>query len=165
MSISPTPNTPATVVSNSNSTNIKPATPDLIDFDSSYVPVDYITSLIFETVGSQELIGIVRADLVNGKNLLYSPIKNLTSIASQYSPENIFTVPINARSEFANFAIKLENYFPEFGTGPNQETVYMDEATRNIVVNVINMRNNEQVEIEVLSRGEAVGNMDNWIIA
>lgn len=159
MAINSTPDTPEAVVSTTGITNIKSATPDLIDFDTSYVPVDYISSLIFETVGAQELIGITRADLVNGQSLLYTPIKNLTNISKQYSPENIFTVPINAKSEFANFAIKLENYFPEFGTGPNQETVYMDETTRNIVVNVINMRNNELVEIEVLNHGTALGDI------
>ena len=159
MAISSTPSTPAAVTNRVAHSYIKPATPAEIDFDTSYIPTEYMTSLLFENIGAQELISVTRTDLVNGQNILYTPIKNITDISKAYSPQNIFTIPINAQSQFANSAIKLENYTPEFGTGPNSEMVYLDETTRNLIVNVINMQNNEQVEIEVLNHGTPLGDI------
>lgn len=159
MAVSSTPSLPTSAVTNISAASIKPATPDLIDFDESLVPIDFMSSIFFENVGAQELINISRTDLVNGLYLTYSPIKNITNIAQKYSPQNIFTVPVNAQSIFNNYALKLEDYVPETGTGPNSEMIYTDPVTRDIVVNVINMINNERVEIEVLNHGEALGDI------
>lgn len=159
MAVSSTPSVPTLAVTTVSAASIKPATPDLIDFDEAMVPIDFISAIFFENVGAQELINISRTDLVNGLYLTYSPIKNLTNIAQKYSPQNIFTVPVNAQSIFNNYELKLDDYVPEYGTGPNGEMIYIDPVTRNLTVNVINMINNEKVEVEVLNHGEALGDI------
>lgn len=162
------PDIPITVPSTSN-TNIKPATPDLIQFNDGDIPVEFMSQLMFEDVGGQEIISISRNDIVNGQRVVYSPIKNLSSLGLKYNALNIFSIPTSSQSQFNNFAIKLEDYVPAYGQGTGKylfptdadlskrqlrETVYVDPANGDLIVNVTNLSDNEQVEIEVLSAGE-----------
>jgi hypothetical protein len=56
---------------------VKTATPDIVLFDDSALPIEVMTDLIFENIGGQELISITRSDIVNGQKISYQPIKNL----------------------------------------------------------------------------------------
>lgn len=141
---------------------IKIATPDIILFDEEAIPVDVMTDLIFEQIGGQEIINIARNDIINGQNVIYSLISNVPQIAYDYSPKNIFTVPGTLDKFFKNFAIRLDIHIPESGTGPSGRFVYIDknnpdESLRNrLVVDVVNMKTNEQVEIQVLDFGNYI---------
>ena len=69
--VNPTPNLPKVVVPDKVLvTDVKPATPDIILFDNESVPIEVMTDLIFENIGGQELINIVRSDIVNGQNVI-----------------------------------------------------------------------------------------------
>lgn len=152
---SPTPKPPA----------VKIATPDLIILPAETVPVEIMTDLIFEDIGGQELINIARTDLVNGENVVYSPIKNLSAIFFQYNPQNVLALQKTSDSYFKNFPIKLGDKIPECGTGytldetdptkeiPNCKIVYADPITGDLVINVINMNKEEQVEVQILQQG------------
>jgi hypothetical protein len=156
--VNATPSTPQKVEF-SRSRGIKPATPDIIQFNDDIIPVDQMADLTFESIGGQEILSIARHDLVNGQKVLYSPIKNLTSLGIAYNPKNIFSVPDTSQAFFGNFSIKLDAYLPEFGTGPNQETVYIDRDTGSLVVNVINLTTNEAVDIQILTDGDEFGDI------
>lgn len=163
------PNIPTTTPSTS-STNIKPATPDLIQFNDSDIPIEYMTQLMFEDIGGQEIISISRNDIVNGQRVTYTPIKNLSALGLKYNSYNIFSIPTSSQSQFNNFAIKLENHTPLYGQGTGKylfptdpdlakrllrETIYIDQPTGDLVINVTNLSDNEQVEIEVVSTSES----------
>lgn len=158
--------TPQIPSSNNNTTNTPPvkiATPDLILFPDELTPIDVMTDLVFEDIGGQELINIARNDLVNGQDVIYSPIKNLSSIFFQYNPQNILALQKTSESYFKNFAIKLSEKIPECGTGYtfdedgheayNCKIVYCDPVDGSIVINVINMGKEEQVEVQILQSG------------
>jgi hypothetical protein len=144
---------------------VKPATPDLIITPPDTVPIEIMTDLIFEDIGGHEIITISRSDLINGENVVYSPIKNLSSIFFQYNPQNILALQKTADSYFKNFPIKLSDRIPECGTGYTLDTVdptkqienckivYTDPRTGDIVINVINMGKEEQVEVQILQQG------------
>ena len=132
---------------------IKPATPELVSLGSESLPIDYMTDLLFEDIGGQELINISRGDTINGLDILYQPIKNIASILFQYNPQNILRLQDTSASYFRNFPINLENRIPDCGTGPNCNIVYLDTDTGDIVINVINLENNEQVEVQIMSSG------------
>lgn len=160
--IDPTPSLPASSSSvGSNQQAVKIPTPDLIIFDQSSQQVEALTNLIFENIGGQELINISRHDTVMGKNLRYSPISNLQNIAYAYNSNNIFTVPGTLDKVFKNFAIRLDTHRvePGAGSGPNQETIYVDRLNSDpnqngrLVLDVKNMETNEQVEIQILNTG------------
>lgn len=150
-----TPMTPAPIqqAEMTRSRGVKVATPDIIEWDDSQVPIEFMTDLMFEEIGGQEILTISRNNTINGQNVLYSPIKNLSDLDLAYNSLNIFSIsdPINAY--FNNFSIKLEGITPSFGTGPNKEIVYVEKSTGDLIVNVVNMALTDQIEVQVLFDG------------
>lgn len=156
------PTTPAVVPSVSN-TDIKVATPDLIQFNEDNVSVEYMTDLLFENVGGQELISISRNDIVNGQKILYNPIKNVTQINASFNSLNMFPNTGDTDSVFKNYTIQLSDKVPEIGTNSSANEVtdisYIDPGTGNLIVNVINMYSDELVEIQILNGGNLQGDI------
>jgi len=165
MAINSTPQIPQSSQNVNKPNAIKPATPDLIITPPDTVPIEIMTDLIFEDIGGHEIITMSRSDLINGENVIYSPIKNLSSVFFQYNPQNILALQKTADSYFKNFPINLGDRIPECGTGytldPNDPTkqienckiVYTDPITGDLVINVINMNIEEQVEVQILQQG------------
>lgn len=133
--------------------DVKPATPDIILFNDESMPIDIMTDLIFENIGGQELINIVRSDLVNGQDVLYQPIKNLSNVYFQYNPQNILGLQDIDSNYFKKFPINFTSKVPECGTGPDCSIVYIDPDTGNLVINVVNLARDEQVEVSIISDG------------
>ncbi len=153
-SVSATPAQPITPRTRASlSPAIKIATPDILLNSDLDVPIDMLAFLAFEDIAALELIEITRNDIVNGQVVNYRPIKNLSSLAIRYSPQNLIALQNLGNAFFNNFSIKLEQYTPEVGLGPNGTTVYIDPKTRDLVVNVVNLADDERVEFQVLSRG------------
>lgn len=150
--VEPTPNLP-TIVPSSVSSSVKIATPDLLITEEEIVPIEVMTDLLFEDIGAEELINIARNDIVGGQNVIYQPIKNLTSLYLQYNPQNVLSLQNTSDRFFKNFPIKFENRVPDVGTGPNGEIVYIEAETGNLIINVINLAEDEQVEIQMLNSG------------
>ena len=153
----PTPATPATVspavVQAVVAPPVKTAPIDTVLFNDEQVPIEVMTDLIFEDIGGQELINIARNDIINGQNISYQPIKNLTSLQQQYNPNNMLSLQSTSDKYFSNFAIKLENKTPNVGNGPFGSNVYIDPLTGNMVVDAINLEADEQIEIEITLSG------------
>jgi hypothetical protein len=150
--VSSTPNVPTSFVSTSPAQKIKVATPDIILFDDGSVPIEVMADLIFEDIGGQELINIARFDTVNGQNISYQPIKNLSLINQQYNPNNIIGLQKTSNLYFAGFAIKLEDKIPKLTNSPDNNPVYMD-SFGNIVVEAINLNSDDQIEIQIIVSG------------
>jgi hypothetical protein len=154
--ITPIPATPATVapvVQAPPAPPVKTASIDTVLFNDDEVPIEVMSDLIFEDIGGHELINIARNDIINGQDISYQPIKNLTSLQQQYNPNNILSVQSTSDKYFSNFAIKLENKTPNVGNGPFGSNVYIDPLTGNMVVDAINLETDEQIEIEITLSG------------
>jgi hypothetical protein len=132
---------------------IKTASIDTVLFDDAILPIDIMSDLIFENIGGQELISIVRSDIVNGQKISYQPIKNLSLIQQQYNPNNILGLQQTANRFFAGFSIKLEDKIPEVGNGLNGENVYFDESTGDLIIEFVNLSNDEQIETQITVNG------------
>lgn len=155
----------------STSDSIKIATPDLLIFGEQAVAIEIMTDLIFEDIGGFELATISRHDLVNGQTVIYEPIKNLTDLYLQYNPNNVLRLQ-SADSFFSSLAITLENYLPKYGNGYdlvgtnpdltkrvkvyNGKSIYIDPISGDLVINLINIKENEQVEVEILTNGKGL---------
>lgn len=142
--------TPTTTTSTTTD-GVKIATPDLFIFKDEVVPIDTMTDLIFEDIGGHELITVSRNDIINGQNISYQPIKNLSSIYLQYNPQNIVALQDTSDTFFKNYTIKFEDSIPDSGTGPNSEIVYIDPDTGDLVINVTNLASDERVEVQILT--------------
>jgi hypothetical protein len=154
VSIMPVPETPSTTNPGTTPPATKIASPDLIIIRDEVLPIDTMTDLVFENIGGHELINVSRHDLVNGIDVLYQPIKNLSTLYLQYNPENILRLQDTTQSYFKNFPIQYSNKIPNVGTGPNGETIYIEEGTGDLIINVINLAKGEQVEVQVLAQGD-----------
>lgn len=168
---------PKSVLAKTND-SVKIATPDLIIFDEEAMSIETMTDLIFEDMGAYELANISRHDLVNGQNVTYSPIKNLTDLYLQYNPNNVLRLQ-SSDSYFKSLSLSIFDHLPVCGTGydispppppadnptyeekdlnkwiktPNCKSVYIDQITGDLVINLINVKQNEQVEVQVLTSG------------
>ena len=158
-STNPTPLTPADISTASVAAALPPPPPvktapiDTVLFNDDELPIEVMTDLIFENIGGQELINIARNDIINGQQVSYQPIKNLSSIQQQYNPNNILSVQSTSDKYFANFPIKLENKIPRTGTGPSGKHVYLDSTNGNIVIEAVNVEADEQIEVEITVSG------------
>jgi hypothetical protein len=139
--------------------SVKIATPDLILFNDEVMSIEIMTDLIFEDIGGYELASISRHDLVNGQKVIYSPIKNLTDLYLQYNPNNVLRLQ-SSDSYFKSLSLSI---FDHVGTDPdltkrtkvpNCQSVYIDPITGDLVINLINVKENEQVEVQVLTSGD-----------
>ena len=148
-------------IKTSTSDSIKIATPDLLIFGEQSVAIEIMTDLIFENIGGFELATISRHDLVNGQTVIYTPIKNLTDLYLQYNPNNVLRLQ-SADSFFKSLAISIPNYLPRYGNGYdlvdgvkvyNGKSIYVDPISGDLVINLINIKEGEQVEVEVLTAG------------
>jgi hypothetical protein len=169
MTTGATPNLPDPQTSVDDN-SVKIATPDLIIRDSEVMAIDIMTDLIFEDIGGQELATISRHDLVNGQKILYSPIKNLTDLYLQYNPNNILSLQ-SSDSYFKSLSLSILDHLPECGNGydliekvgeldktkwtkvPNCKSVYIDPITGDLVINLINLKDGEQAEVQILTSG------------
>lgn len=178
--------------------SVKPATPDLILFNDEEIPIDIITELLFEDIGSIEILNIARSDIINGREISYNLIGNLSDLSRRYSSTNIFRLSGTLGEFFENFSIKFKLHVPDTGTGPDQayigeensfectgfpvldriedtvlgcfatfseardfvssqeikrDIVYSDQETGNIIVDVVNLKKDDRVEIELLTGG------------
>ena len=129
------------------------ATPALIALSNAPLEIDIMADLIFENIGGQELINISRNDIINGQDVLYSPIKNLQSLYLEYNPNNIIKLENTADTYFKNFPIRLENKLPYGSNGIMEDVVYID-SSGNLVINVSNLETGEQVEVQIINSGE-----------
>ena len=126
---------------------------DTILYNDDSLPIEIMTDLIFENIGGQELINIARNDTVNGQTIIYQPIKNLTTIQQQYNPNNIVSLQATSDKYFQNFSIKFDEKVPDDGTGPGGAHVYIDPITGELVVEAINLKSDEQIEVEITISG------------
>ena len=156
--------------------SVKIATPDLLIFGEQVVAIEIMTDLIFEDIGGFELATISRHDLVNGQTVIYEPIKNLTDLYLQYNPNNVLRLQASD-SYLKALPLSIFDYLPVCGTGydlepvyispgqvnpdktkwtkvPNCRSVYIDPLTGDLVINLINIKESDQAEIQILSSGQ-----------
>ena len=134
--------------------SIKSASPDIILVDQNDLPIDLILKLTLEKIGAQELISLVRHDTVNGQNIVYQPVKNISDVAISYNPQNIINIPDTAEIYFKNFAIKMENHIVQDTNEAPPESVYIDPVSGNIVVETVNLKSDYEVEVQMISSGQ-----------
>jgi hypothetical protein len=133
---------------------VKYATPSDVLIDTNDLPIDLIIKLTLEKIGGLELISLVRHDTVNGQNIIYRPIKNVSQLAIEYNPQNMVKMPDSADSYFKNFAIKLENYIQQETNELPPLVAYIDPITKNVIIETTSMKADYEVEVQMVSSGK-----------
>jgi hypothetical protein len=151
--VEPTPPQPVPLISKERQP-VKYATPEDVLIDTNDLPIDLILKLTLEKIGGLELINLVRHDTVNGQNIIYRPVKNISQIAIDYNPQNMIKMPDSADSYFKNFAIKLENHIQQTTNDLPPAVAYIDPTTKNVIIDVVNIKADYEVEVQMVSSGK-----------
>ena len=140
---SPTPQTTleekTTYVS---TTGIKQASPDIIIFDEAIDP-EFLVEAFFQEFGGTELINISRYDLINGEDVSYSLIANLSNFQQSFNSNNIISIGAYQENP-TRYGIDLisrgvsDPYFNDNG---------------DLVVEIDRIKQDESIEVEIASDG------------
>lgn len=125
-----------------STSGIKQASPDIIVFDDPIDP-EFLTQAFFQEFGGTELINISRSDLVDGNDVSYSPIINLSNVKKDFNPNNIIAVGAFQENP-TKYGIDL------FSRGVVEP--YFD-SNGNLVIEVDQIRSDESIEVEVAFDG------------
>lgn len=123
---------------------IKQADPDIVIDPEIDTTGDYIAERFFEELGGTELISLSRHDLIDGIDVSYKPIANLSKLRRRFNPNNIIALDILSDDEFSKFNINL------LSRGMNEP--YFDDSG-NLVVEIDIIRPQENIEIEISLSG------------
>jgi hypothetical protein len=123
---------------------VKQADPDTVLFNQDSVSPELLLQLEYEDIGGIELINISREDIIDGQDVTYSPIKNLSSLRRRYNPNNIIALSDSSNSFFKGFGIDLVL------RGPS--VPYFDD-NGDLVVEVEDLRDGELIDVDVDSSG------------
>ena len=134
-------------------TGIKSAPIDTIEFIDETFSDNLIIDLLFEDVGGQELLTIARNDTVNGQSVVYQPFKNLGILQETYNATTLLRLQETSDKFFSNFLINLRSKIPNVGNGENGKNYYLDLTDGSGIIEFINIRSDEQVEIQIASAG------------
>jgi len=132
---------------------VKSAPIDTIEFIDETFSDNLIIDLLFEDVGGQELLTIARNDTVNGQSVVYQPFKNLGILQETYNPTSLLRLQQTSDKFFSNFLINLRDRIPVVGAGENGKNYYLDPTDGSGIIEFINIRPDEQIEIEIASAG------------
>jgi hypothetical protein len=132
---------------------VKSAPIDTIEFVDDVFSEELIIDLLFEDIGGQEILSIARNDTVNGQSVVYQPIKNLGILQQTYNPAKLLRIQETSDKFFSNFTIDLRSKIPNVGSGPNGKNYKIDSVTGELILEFVNLRSDEQVEIQIASDG------------
>lgn len=135
----------------------------LIEQDAAVVPEELLAYLLYEQISGQELLLLSRNDMLNGQDVSYAIIKNLSDVAFEYASSNLVPLPGTLAEIFRQYGIVLENYIPVFDpdspTSQNYWPNFYIEEENNIPVLTVefqNIQDNMLVELEVVGSGRSV---------
>ena len=104
-------------------------------------------------MGGQELLTIARNDTVNGQPVAYQPFKNLGILQEIYNPTNLLKLQETSDKLFSNFTINLREKIPTVGSGLDGQNYYLDLAAGDGIIEFINLKSDEQIEVQIASAG------------
>jgi hypothetical protein len=123
---------------------IKQAEPDIILSSNDAISAEFMIQTTYEDLSGMELINTSRSDIINGVDVVYSPIKNLSLLRRKYNPNNIIAMSETSSSYFSRFGIDLilrgagKPFFDEEG---------------NVVIEVDKILEDELIEVEISDSG------------
>ena len=137
---------------------------DVVSLAQETVSAETITNLLFENVGANELTKFVRHDTVEGINPYYDVISNLSDIKRKFDPSNLISLQKNNSSFFDIYPIKLQDKIPSDSyLLENNLTDYLYiDANGDLVIEVVNLKDSEIVEIEIDTSGTIFEVDESW---
>jgi hypothetical protein len=90
---------------------------------------------------------------VFGSKLVYDNIYNSNKILQSYNSYTLAPVFQTSYEYFKNFTIVLDQKIPNVANGNNGVNVYIESSTGDLVLELVNIEDDEQIEINILTSG------------
>lgn len=119
----------------------------LVEYNPETLPQELITDLLFEDVGGQELINIARYDTIDGQNVSYSLIRNLSVLNRKFNPNNILAGQITYSDQTGKYALSIIDKISSAGI-----PAYLDDDG-NLVIELSSVGEDEYLEVQISSNG------------
>jgi len=131
---------------------------DVVVFNKVDTSLENITALLFEEIGSLELLTIARRDTIEGQNAYYSIISNLSAIKSRFNPTSIIKGQRPNQSLFDTFVIDINSRIPSdaYLDNNNLANFYYIDDNGNLVIELENMNADEIIEVEIATDGTII---------
>ena len=137
-----TPPAPVVPPPAANTYAVKQPSPSLVTYNAETLPQELIVDLLFEDVGGTELINVSRHDTINGQNVVYSLISNLSILNRSFNPNNILAGQISY-SQFSQYSLDIASKLMGISL----------DSSGNLVIEFSSIGNDEYAEIELSSDG------------
>lgn len=128
---------------------------DVVNFQKEEFSAASIARLLFEQVGSIELVNIARRDTIEGQNPYYSLISNLSSIRKNFNPTSLISRQRVNETIFDNYTINLDSKIPsqDYLDTNNIENFYYIASNGDLVIELDNLAEDERIEVEIAQSG------------
>jgi hypothetical protein len=137
-------------------TVVRAPTRDVVEYsDNDDIPVELITNLLFENLAANELIKYERHDTIEGTNVSYDIISNLSAIRKQFDPSTLISRQKPDTSYFDIYNIKLEDKIPgrQYLLENSLQDFYYIDTNGDLVIELDNMNPDELIEVQIDSSG------------
>ena len=84
---------------------------DLVEFQSSTLPINVQAQLVLGAIGGSELIKISRHTAVQGQDVLYQPLADANANSADFQSKNIINYVRSSKSMLGDYAINLDAHF------------------------------------------------------
>jgi hypothetical protein len=142
---------------------IKVATSNLFNLGEPPINPDTLTDLLFQEMGGQDIINVLRTDTVNGSSFKNNVITNLSTINEKFNSLNLITMSGESSGYFKSMHYELLDHIPEgktliAGVDPLPVTVvsnvptnyYVDPVTGDITFYFSGLSDDQQVQFEFI---------------
>ena len=128
---------------------------DVLNFSREEFSTSAITNLLFEQIGSTEIVNIARRDTIEGQNPYYSLISNLASIKREFDPTRLITKQKAVNANFAIYGIDLNNKIPdqEYLDRNNITSFFYIASNGDLVIELDNLEDDEIIDFEIANSG------------
>lgn len=84
---------------------------DLVEFQSSTLPINVQAQLVLGAIGGSELVKISRHTAVQGQDVLYQPLADVNAHAADFQSKTLINYVRSAKSMVAEYNIDLDKHF------------------------------------------------------
>lgn len=138
--------------------DIKVADPQYILSIDPAATIEEMQNTLWQNIGGHEIISLARRDLVDGKNINYNLISDLSKLFAEYNPKTILSIENSSPLYFNAFGIKFEKYLPSIDDlhkiDPALDNPISVDGYNNITIYVSNIKDSHEVEVQSLTAAE-----------
>lgn len=156
--VNATPNQPEVInpYFSQRDSSVKTGDPQFFVLPEPTITANDLENAIWQNIGGHEIISLARRDLVDGKSLNYNLINNLRELQAEYNPQTIFPIEDIISKYFDKFGLRFENFLPSTQDLANNGVAspVVLESDGDLIIFIKNIKDNQEVEIQVIGSGE-----------